>query len=486
MKIKILPVILFSWLFFQNLAGQSHSSQNKINEEKGHKIVFNIKDANEPVVYLSIRYQDKLLLRDSAYLNPAGQYIFRGDYRYESGLYSLVSAHKTPYVDFIIDKYQYAEFDIDQSRNPENFSVKNSPENEELFAYQRTVLKTRKQVQEIQRKRQQFARAKMRDSLNVYNRQLNSLQTEINRFTLDMIDRNPDFLFSKVQKSSLPVNIPESVLKSDTLTRNIYYRDHYWDNVDLGDSRLIPFQILENKYQDYFFQVLRYAGTDTLIKYVDRFLQKTENDSNMYRHFLDKLTYDFQVSKVLGHDAVFVHIAKNNHLKDKAYWLDEFMIAKYEKRVKNLEPVLIGSQAAELIIPDTSGQRWISSHTLPEKYILLWFYDPTCVTCKAESENLRTLYDSLTRAGTRNFEVYAVGNDIDIERWKRYVKENNYPWIQVGGPVANIDYMAAYNIYESGTPSLFILNGNREIILNRRIEIKQIPGFLHRYEKSGN
>ena len=93
------------------------------------------------------------------------------------------------------------------------------------------------------------------------------------------------------------------------------------------------------------------------------------------------------------------------------------------------------------------------------------------------------MYDSLEAKGTRNFDVYAVANDADIDRWKKYVKENNYPWINVGGNKANVDYLDAYNIYESGNPAMFILNEKREIILNRRIEMSSIPEFLEQYEK---
>ena len=115
---------------------------------------------------------------------------------------------------------------------------------------------------------------------------------------------------------------------------------------------------------------------------------------------------------------------------------------------------------------------------------MLWFYDPHCPTCKKESEKLRTVYDSLETIGKRNFDVYAVGSDSDIERWKKYVREKNYPWLNVGGNRANVDYLEAYNIYETGNPAMFIIdNRTKNIILNRRIEMSSIPNFLEQYEK---
>ncbi len=215
-------------------------------------------------------------------------------------------------------------------------------------------------------------------------------------------------------------------------------------------------------------------------------IQKTESDSLMYRYFIEWLSYQFESSKIIGHDAVFVHIAKENQLKGKCKWLDEEAVGKYERRINSMEPLLIGKKSVELIMPDTTltqdFTKWHSSYNLSKPYVVLWFYDPTCHTCQAESEKLKTVYDSLETIGKRNFDVYAIGSDTDLERWKKYVRDKKYPWINVGGNTANIDYIEVYNII--GNPTMYIIdNSTKEIILNRRIEMVGIPSFLEQYEK---
>ena len=62
------------------------------------------------------------------------------------------------------------------------------------------------------------------------------------------------------------------------------------------------------------------------------------------------------------------------------------------------------------------------------------------------------------------------------------MKDKKYPWINVGGNSANIDFIEVYNIV--GNPTMYIIdNSNKEIILNRRIEMNAIPTFLEQYEK---
>ena len=488
-KILLITLVFVFTITSANLFAQKEKSSKKANPKtkEGHELVFNIKNAKDSIVYLTIHYRDKLMLKDSVRAVSPGKYIFKGDNTYEDGLYTLVSAKKIPYLNFIIDHNQHFEYDMDTSYNVTNYSVINSPENSEMLSFQKKTSEAQKNATLWQNKLKEFQFKGIKDSIDYYSKKLDDINTEMLDFIKALIDRNPNFLFSKMQKAYLPIDVPEPPVRADgTIDSNfqaIYYRHHYWDNVDLSDNRFIFLPVLEMKFNEYFKKILVNLESDTINYYVDIFLKKIETDSLMYRYFVDLISYQFETSKTLGHDAVFVHIAKNNQLQNKCKWLDESMIKKYEKRVNNLEPLLIGKPAVELLIPDTSGKVWFSSHKLKEKYVILWFFDPDCQTCQKESKKLKILYDSLTNAGTRNFEIYSIGNDCDNARLKRYVEESHYPWIIVGGNVANVDYLSVYNIHETGNPSMFILNEKREIILNKRIEISKIPEFLQQYEK---
>ena len=124
---------------------------------------------------------------------------------------------------------------------------------------------------------------------------------------------------------------------------------------------------------------------------------------------------------------------------------------------------------------------WISSHRFPQRYVILWFWDPDCHHCQEQSEELKVLYDSLLTAPYRPFEVYAVGYESDVAKWKNYVKAHNFKWVNVGGPNVNIDYQEAYNVH--GAPTMIILNERREIIMNKVVPIKNLLKFLEDYEK---
>jgi hypothetical protein len=188
---------------------------------------------------------------------------------------------------------------------------------------------------------------------------------------------------------------------------------------------------------------------------------------------------------MLGHDAVFVHLAKTNPLAGKCTWMDEDLIKKYQMRIEDLEPMLIGKKSVELILPDTSQtddfSKWYSSYKMPKKYRILWFYDHKCSHCQKDSKEIKAVYDSLTNIGELNFDVYAVNHTEDIEGWKKYIRDNGYTWINVGGTTGNIDWKKEYHILQN--PQFYIINQEKVIILNKNISKDMIPQFLRDYER---
>ncbi|MDR3047736.1 MAG: DUF5106 domain-containing protein [Bacteroidales bacterium] len=481
MKKRFIVLFLLVFVFFSQ--NNIFSQQKNSSYKSGHEIIVHIKGATDPVIYLAIHHRNQLYLRDSAKVSSKETYVFKGTNRLDEGLYTLISSKRMPYLEFLIDNNEHFELFMDTSMNPTTFTVKNSPEVEVMLAFQRKTGGAKKLSDFYLERRKINDEAVKKDSVEFYDNKLKDLNTEMETYIKDLIAKNPDYLMSKMQKVYQNIEIPDPPVKADgtidSLFQSIYYRTHYWDNFDFTDKRMIYLPVTEPKYVDYFTKVLYYQETDTVIKYVDMFLKKAEADSLLFRYFVDRLSTEYQGNEI-GYDAVFVHLVKNNHLKGKTPWIDEDYLKKYKNRVLELEKTLIGSKAPDIIMPDMQG-RWISSNRLPQKYVILWFWDPTCHTCKNEAAELKHVYDSLAKIHALNFEVYAVASHKDTLLWKTTAKERDYKWICVGGHTANIDWHDAYSI--NAMPTMFILNENREIIMNKRIEKKMIPIFLDQYER---
>jgi hypothetical protein len=434
---------------------------------------------------LAIHFRDRLLLKDSAFNDSKGTFVFEGAGRYDEGMYSLVSDKKKPMLNFIIDGSQNFTYNIDTTGNVINFSVVDSPENAEMLRFQQKNVEAQRRSMEWNKKRKEFEDKEFKDSADYYLGKIMEIHKEMERFIHEFIEKNPTFLFSKLQKSYQEIIIPNPPLFEDgtidSLFQPIYYRTHYWENFDLSDRRFLFLPSYEPKLKNYFSKTLWYLEVDTINKYMDLMLEKTRPDSLMYRFLTEYLSSEFETSKIIGHDGVFVHLVKNNQLAGKCTWMDEDLIKKYEMRIADLEPMLIGKKTVEMFLSDTSQKKWYSSYDMPKKYRILWFYDHTCPTCKKEAIEMKAVYDSLEKIGQLNFDVYAVIHTEDFTGWKKYIVENGFTWINVGGNIGNVDWVKAFHI--TSNPQFYIINQDKKIILNKSISKNIIPQFLNDYEK---
>jgi thioredoxin-related protein len=456
--------------------------------ESGHKLVFNIKDCKDAQILLVTLFRDKHILKDSATNNGKGTFVFEGEREFDAGLYTLVSSKKTILLNFIMDGSQKFTYNLDTTGNVNNNSVIGSPENEEMLRFSKKTVAAQMNMRDWELKRKEFETKGKSDSADAYRAKMFSLNTEMEQFIDELIAKNPTFLFSKMQKSYREIELPDPPVFADgsidSSFQAIYYRTHYWDNFDLSDRRFLFVPSYEPKLNNYFKKLLWYQDNDTIIKYMDLMISKTRSDTVMYRFLIEYLSKEFQ-NQVIGHDAIFVHLSKNNMLAGKCKWMDEDLIKQYKMRVEDLEPVLIGKKSVEMILPDTSQNaqmnKWHSSYNMPKKYRILWFYDHTCHHCLKEAKEMKAVYDSLNRIGKLNFDVYAVNHTTDIEKWKKYINENKFTWINVGGTKGNVDWTKEYRI--TSNPQFFIINQEKIIILNKDIPKNMIPQFLMDYER---
>ena len=138
---------------------------------------------------------------------------------------------------------------------------------------------------------------------------------------------------------------------------------------------------------------------------------------------------------------------------------------------------MIGAKAPELIMPDTNNV-FLSFYHIQKNYTLLWFWDPDCGHCKVETPKLRDYYNKYK--DSLNLEVFAVSMDQDLERWKKFIRDNQLTWINVGGNTANIDFHKVYDLYS--TPVLYVLDKDKKIIA-KRIAVGDLEDFFLQYQK---
>ena len=95
------------------------------------------------------------------------------------------------------------------------------------------------------------------EEYKVLTTQINDINEAVVAYQQNIINNHADKLVSKIVKMSTEVPIPDAPVDSngdiiDSNFRFTYYRDHFWDNVDLTNDALVNNPIFHNKLE-YFF-----------------------------------------------------------------------------------------------------------------------------------------------------------------------------------------------------------------------------------------
>jgi hypothetical protein len=445
-------------------------------------MVFKLEGATDTVLYIARHFRDQLQIEDSARRAKDGSYTFQGKKKWDRGIYALVHQNREKSIgDFSIDDSRQFTITGDAKMTPSSVKVKGSDANSQMFNYQATWNDAKKQREEINKRKKEAATKEqaekdeqaLLDKMEAYDKTARHPKKPVLFFDLlNLFEDEP---------------VPDSVEDKAT-----WFRAHYWDcltkiqksNFKIQDLIYTP--NLFSKVNYFFFGMLYYADSDTIKAEIDRLAARIGEDTVLLRYVFDHIEPRYYRStRNIGWDAVWCHLQSEYYQKGRCPWVSEGNLYNMNHNYKRIRQSLIGAHGQELWMADTNESNnpadWISSHRFPQKYVILWFWDPDCHHCQEQSAELKTLYDSLLTTPNRPFEVYAVGYESDIAKWKKYVREHKFNWVNVGGPNVNIDYQEAYNIH--GAPTMIILNEKRDIIMNKVLPIKGLLRFFEDYEK---
>ena len=449
-----------------------------------YSFTFVPKGRTDTVLYIGRYYRDAVTLIDTARAK-CGSYTFKGSRQWERGIYALVAQDgKNVVSDICIDGSRKFTVSGDANLSAESVKVKGCKVNEQMFTYIATETAAKRELDSLQLLKKDAARRAEAEAAE--DRLIDRMATYEKTATHP---KNANIFF-ELQNACEPPEVPDSVEDKAT-----WYRMHYWDK--LFESEKIKDEsekwVLLHSPQlfsklNYFFygQMLYYADSDTIIAEVDRMMARIGGDTALARYVIGHIEPKyFRATKNIGWDAVWCHIAKEYILKGRCPWMRESEVYLARKNYKRISQSIIGAPGQELWMADTNQssdpREWISSHRFPTPYVILWFWDPDCHHCQEQSEELKKLYDDMVAKGEKRFEIYAVGYESDVEKWKNYVKEHQFNWVNVGGTNVNIDYQEAYNVH--GAPTMIILNWRRDIIMNKVLPAKNIMAFLDEYER---
>jgi thiol-disulfide isomerase/thioredoxin len=267
-------------------------------------------------------------------------------------------------------------------------------------------------------------------------------------------------------------------VKSDSLKWIIQYnynKNHFFDNIDLNDERLIRTPILQSKLKTFFTDVV-IQSPDSVNREIDRLIAKCEDNYSMFQFVSVFLFNHFRQSEIMGHDAVLVKLADDIYLSGKADWITSEFRDDLKKQVDLLRHNLIGMTAQNLIMDSYTGI-FVSLFDIEKDFVILYFWEPDCGHCKEATPKLKQYYDEMKERGV---EVFSVCTTSDRQEWEKYIVENRLTWINGWDPQRATNYGYYYNV--QSTPMIYILDRDKKIIA-KKLSVDDIPAFIDNYRK---
>lgn len=454
-----------------------------------HKIEVQVKGLSDTTLLLGYHYGEKKLVADTIRVDSKGRGVFEGDSLLDGGLY-LVLIPNLRYFELIIDKDQEFKVVTDTADLFTNLQIEGSVDNQVFLDYQKKsgeLYKKRKPVYDQLKK--YFAikdsvglsttqKQVIADSIKILQESLMAIQKEMMQFENEnIINKYPKGLLTSILLCTRDIDIPDYPRNekgeiTDSLFKYHYLKSHYFDNVNLGDERLLKTPVYEMKIDNFFDREVIQIP-DSIIPEVDKLMSRilVQEDKGyegkMYYHTLHHMFMKYQNPKYMGLDNIFVYLMEQYYLKDKLpkrVLADTAYMAKIKKRFDEMSKNRIGIKAPDLQLY-SNKEEWMKLNSIQAEYIVLYFWDIECGHCKKTIPEWNDLYVS-NKFKDKGVVSVLVYTQTEMEEWKKFLIEKNLGTsVNLFDPYQNTNFRQLYDIYS--TPVSYVLDKNKKIIAKR-------------------
>jgi thiol-disulfide isomerase/thioredoxin len=465
----------------------------KPSSGQGYEIKVKVNGLQDTTLILGHYLNKSMYPDDTTWLDKKGYGAFKGDKLLPGGMY-LIYFPSSRYFELIMGDDQVFSLETDTVDFIKSLSYKGSIENQMFLDFQRFMISLRSDADSIQ---VQIKNAQTDEDRDTYAERLRNINEKRISY-IEKVNRDyPDLFLSKFLMATLDVTVPDAPRdeKGNVIDANwqyYYYRNHYFENFDISDPRLLRTPLYEEKIMNYITKVIPQVP-DSIIPEVDWLIDKSRSDSSLFRYMLITLFNYYGKSNYMGMDAVQLHIAEKYYITD-SWWSDSKFISDLKERVEKTKPLLIGKIAPDINLIEVPAEHFMKAqndsvmkkfphagtqfnlHQIKADFIVLVFWEADCGHCKTSIPKLYEIYERSLKA--KDIAVIAVstlfGEDGKV-KWVDFVNSNKlYSWHNAWNPYS-YDFKVKYDILT--TPQIYILDKNKKIVA-KKVSPEQIEDII--------
>ena len=484
---KYFLVFVSSFIFISISFSQTKSKTTAVKAKTtiGHNISITLKPVKNQKAYLACYYGKSKAIMDSCMLDENSNGRFIGEKKLVGGIYFVVSQAYSIQFELLIGDVQEFKV-IGDTTQKDKFEIIGSPDNDIFKDYTKVSFELGTKINTYT---QSLSTAiSEADSLNIRNK-VKEENDKMMKYRNEIIENNPNTLMAALlaamrRPEAPPIPVDSITNKPDSTYPFYFIKDHFWDDVDFADERLLRTPFFEPKVDEY----LKYYVSpepEKIIPEIKFMLLSARDSKEMYAYLLTKFTNKYINPEYMGQDKVFVYLFTDHYLKGDTTVLDTKSRRTIIDRGYSLMLNQLGNIAPALDLTDMNTNKTVSMYNIKAKYIFVAYWDPTCGHCRTELPILDSLYKSKWK--NEGVVVYSIVSKEDLlPDLKKFIKEKSLStdWYYVyetkeakeatekaGLP----NFRQGYDLTK--TPIFYLLDADKRII-GKHLTIQQLDDLL--------
>lgn len=407
-------------------------------------------------------YGDRQLVQDTLIVSESdSSFHWHKDTLVEQGMYMAVTLPDRQFVQFLIpEKDQQFSVKLN-GLDLSTMKVEGSEENNLFLDYVEFISKQKDRASALQAIKSDPNSTS--EQVNLAQENLENIDIEVSAYIKDISDKHPKSITAMILNSNTAIDIPdfEGTQEEVQMKRYVYYKKNYFESIDTKHPAILRTPILDQRI-NYYLEKLTPNYPDSIKLSVDYLMSLLEPDSESYRYYLSTFLNKYANSKIVGMDAVYVHIADNYYSEEKTPWIDEENLLLIKDNADDIRPVLLGNIAPDLSFYDKEGNP-VKISDLDYELLVLLFWAPDCGHCKKTMPEYVEFEKQYRDKNVKIMAVCTKHKEKTKTCWDAIEEKEMGFFTNVADEFHKSRFKIKFNV--KTTPKLFILDKDRTILM---------------------